>query len=232
MPIPTIAILSAMPEELKRLLACAKIRFKKIYLNSPLWECTLYGQELVLRLMGIGKVNAALAAQHLINNFQISQIYNFGVAGSISKKVQIGDVVVADKVAQSDFNLTVFDYIRGQIPGFKDRYFISTVKKNKIRDLQDRKNGYSVHCGTIVSADQFIEDREAMVELGKEFGAIAKDMESAAIGQVCYLNNIPFTVVKGISDNSGVGAKLEYQNNLQRSVDNASEVLLRLLQDE
>lgn len=230
MPISRIAILSALPEELDWLLSRMKVHSKKPDSDFPFWEGNLDGQELILKSTGIGKVNAALTTQHIIRDFQISRVYNFGVAGGISKEVDIGDVVAADKVAQSDFDLTVFGHAKGQIPGFKHRYFMATARDDKIKELQNRQNEYRVHYGTIISADQFVENREMMLELGQEFKAIAKDMESAAIGQVCYLNKIPSSVVRGISDNSGAQAKCEYQKNPQRSISNAGEVLFQLLQ--
>lgn len=223
-------ILTALLEEMEAILLKVKDLSQGVYLNSPLWKGTLCGCEVILRITGIGKVNAALTTQSLIKDYPLSQIYNLGVAGSISPKIKIGDVVIADQVTQSDFDLTVFGYPKGHIPGMGSRFFPTSIRRNVVSVIQRENNGCQIQYGSIVSADQFVQDRKAMIKLGKEFNSLAKDMESAAIGQVCYFNNIPFDVIRGISDNSGRNASQEYQDNLELGINNSTKVFLKLLQ--
>lgn len=224
-------ILTALLEEMEAILPKVRDLSQSVYLNSPLWKGNLCGHKIILRTTGIGKVNAALTTQCLIKDYPVSHIYNVGVGGSISPKVKIGDVVIANKVTQSDFDLSVFGYPKGHIPGIENRFFPTSISGDVISSIQREHNGYQIRYGSIVSADQFVQDREAMVKLAEEFDALAKDMESAAIGHVCYVNKIPFIAIRGICDNSGKFAIEEYRKNLKLAVNNSTDVLLELIKN-
>lgn len=223
-----IAILAAMQEELDILLPYVKILSKKTKLNFPIWKGELYGENIIIQLTGIGKVNAAMFAQHLISEHKVSHIYNFGGAGGISEKVEIGNIICATNTIQSDFDLTILGYKKGQIPKINKHYFPTFYKKVALKSLQ---NKYSIKFGNVVSADQFVADRQTVLKIGKEFKALAKDMESAAIGHVCYVNNIPFTAIKGISDNSGEFSIIEYQKYQKLATINCINLLLELIKN-
>ncbi len=215
-----------MKEELDVLLPYVKPDSRKIECNLPVWQGTLYGKSVVIQLTGIGKVNAAMATQRLISQNKVSHVYNFGVAGGISNKVNIGDIICADRTAQSDFDLSIFGLKKGQMWETKKRFFPAFYDKKLLRILQ---NKYPVKTGTIVSADQFIADRKAVLQIGREFKAVAKDMETAAINRVCYVNKIPFTAIKGICDDSGKSSGNEYRQYLQSTINNSTRVLLDLI---
>ena len=224
-------ILTALLEEMEAILPRVRNLSQSVYLSSPLWKGILCGYKVILRITGIGKVNAALTTQYLIKDYPVSHIYNVGVAGSISPEVKIGDVVIADQVAQCDFDLTVFGYLKGQIPGIVNRFFPTAISRDVVNSIQRVNNGFQIRYGSIVSADQFVQDIEAMVKLGEEFNALAKDMESAAIGHVCYVNKIPFISIRGICDHSGKFAIQEYRKNLKLAISNSTDVLLKLIKN-
>jgi len=224
-----IAILASMKEEISLLLSYVKIHSEKIELNSSTWKGELFKKKVIVKLTGIGKVNAAMSTQHLISNHKISCIYNIGIAGGISKKVNIGDVICVDKAIQSDFDLTIFGLKQGQIPKIKKYYFPTSFKKETLNSLQSK---YPIKFGNIISADQFIGDRKEVVNLGKKFNALAKDMETAAIAHVCYVNKIPFIAIRGISDNSGKFAIDEYKEFLKLAASNSTKVLLKIIKNQ
>lgn len=220
----TLVILAAMEEELSVLLPEVRIDSE----NSSTWQGRLYGNKVIIRLTGIGKVNAAMTAQRLISEYKVSRLYNFGVAGGISAKVVIGDIVCATRTAQSDFDLTILGLKKGQMWETRKRFLPAVYDKKSVLSLQKK---YPIKFGTVVSADQFVADRKAVLQIGREFKALAKDMEAAAINQVCHANKIHFTAVKGICDGSGESAGDEYKQHLQSAVAGSTRVLLELIKN-
>lgn len=225
-----IAIVAAMKEELIPFLDEMDIVSEKKLRSSVIWLGNLNGREVVLQLIGIGKVNAALAIQNLIHHFNVSTVINVGVAGASSEEVSVGDVVIASKTIQSDFDVTVFGYKKGQIPRLDMHSFESITSKNHIARIKKKEMAYNIHFGVVISADQFVTDRQEVLKIGSLFQALAKDMESAAIGHACYINNTPFAIVRAISDNSGKNAGSEYEDNLQYAIQNAYETCCNLLE--
>ncbi|MEA2056852.1 MAG: 5'-methylthioadenosine/adenosylhomocysteine nucleosidase [Patescibacteria group bacterium] len=219
-------VLTAMEEELKPFLQKAEINSEEERLNIKIWQGSLGGKEVIFVLTGIGKVNAALAIQNLFNLYPIDHVFNVGVAGGIADKVTLGDVCFANQVIQSDFDVTCLGYEKGHIPRMPTSVF-EAVAKQKILEEMKEKIKYNLHLGRIISADQFVTDRAVVLKLGQEFNAIAKDMESAAIGHACYLNNTPFTIIRGISDSSGKDAEQEYENNLALAVNNSIDAFIK-----
>jgi adenosylhomocysteine nucleosidase len=224
-----IAILASMREELEMLLPLVKIHSKKIELNFPTWQGELNERKIIIQLTGIGKVNAAMSTQKLLSKQKISHIYNFGVAGGVSKKINIGDVIYATNTVQSDLDLTLFGFKKGQVLNLDKRYLPTFYKKSFLKSLTKK---CPIKFGNVVSADQFIADRKTVLKIGQEFKALAKDMEAAAIGYVCYMNKVPLTVIKGICDNSGKFASDEFKKYLKLATVNCIKVLLELIKNQ
>ena len=145
-------------------------------------------------LSGIGKVNAAMCTQKLIMEFRPDCVISAGCSGSFSDKVKGGDIIVAEETAYHDFFCSGENV--GQVPGLPARFpsdpaLVSLV----VKQMPD------AHCGLICCGDQFYVS-EAEDRRQKELypDALAVDMESAAIAQVCYLNGVPFLALRTISD--------------------------------
>ncbi len=217
----TYLIISAMKEELTSLVEQMQIKSHQTSLNLQIWTGQLLNRNVVMAVSGIGKVNAALATQYLIDNYQIDHIFNVGVAGGTNNQVSVGDVCFATQVIQSDVDATVFDNKKGEIPRMDTSWFTSTINQSILSRLKQDNDNYQLHSGTVISADQFITNRQTVLELGAEFNALAKDMESAAIGHVAHLNLVPFTIIRGISDSSGKNAENEYETNLNLAIQNS-----------
>ncbi len=157
-----------------------------------------------------GKVNAALCTQAMIDNFDIDMIINVGVACSLSEDVIIKNVVIATDVCEYDIDITALEEPRGFINGLN---VIKVKTDDKISEQLSRvaiNQGEKIHRGTIASGDTFIADNNLKKMLSDEFGAICGEMEGGAIGHTCAANNIPFAVLRSISDGGNENAQLDY----------------------
>lgn len=227
----TIGIIAAMAEELEILLKDLTLEEKKEKANMSFHKGSLYGKDVVAVVCGIGKVNSAICTQILASEYNVDRVINVGVAGGIGKDIYPGDIVVAENLVQHDMDTTAFGDKMGQIPrldtfDFKcDRQMVDFAKKacEEIPEL----NSFT---GRIVSGDQFIANVEKIQWLDKEFGAISCEMEGASIAQVCYLNSIPFVVIRSISDNANNGAHMDYQKFIPVAVKNSTRILKQMLE--
>lgn len=226
-----IGIIGAMPEEVASLIAEMTIE-KKV--NKAMMEFNhgrIYDKEVVIVVSGIGKVNAAVCTQILVDDFNVDAVVNVGIAGGIGTNIYPGDVVVATDLVQHDMDTTSFGDRHGQVPNmdvfdFKcDERLIDLAKKacEEIKDI----NSFS---GRIVSGDQFIANVEKIRWLSDEFGALSCEMEGASIAHVAYLNKKPFVVIRSISDNANNGAHMDYEKFKEISVKNSNRILRTMLQ--
>ena len=227
----TIGIIAAMAEELEILLKDISLEEKRTKANMTFHKGKLYGKDVVAVVCGIGKVNSAVCAQILISEYNVDKIINVGVAGGIGKDIYPGDVVVAENLVQHDMDTTAFGDKMGQIPrldtfDFKCDQELITVAKKACEEISEI-NSFT---GRIVSGDQFVADLEKIQWLEKEFEAISCEMEGASIAQVCYLNNIPFVVIRSISDNANNGAHMDYEKFTPIAVKNSTKILKRMLE--
>ena len=227
----TIGIIAAMAEELEILLKDLILESKKEKANMTFHKGTLYGKDVVAVVCGIGKVNSAICTQILVSEYNVDKVINVGVAGGIGKEIYPGDIVVAENLVQHDMDTTAFGDKMGQIPrldtfDFKcDEEMVALAKKacEEISEI----NSFT---GRIASGDQFVANIEKIQWLDKEFGAISCEMEGASIAQVCYLNSIPFVVIRSISDNANNGAHMDYQKFIPVAVKNSTRILKQMLE--
>lgn len=168
----------------------------------------LYGKDVVTAVCGIGKVFAAICAQTMILRYKADYIINTGVAGTLTDKIGVMGIVVADGLCQHDMDTTFFGDPRGFISG------INVVEFKADKFLSDKIceniNGNFIR-GTIASGDAFIADNNKKEDIKKTFNAVACEMEGAAIAHVCYVNNTPFSVVRCISDGADDGGERTYE---------------------
>lgn len=227
-----IGIIAAMSEELEILLQDMTQAEKSTRANMTFHKGKLWEKDVVAVVCGIGKVNAAICSQILISEFKVDSIINVGVAGGIGKDIYPGDVVVATDLVQHDIDTTVFGDPYGQVPrldtfDFKcDEKLVAAAKKacDEIEEI----NTFS---GRIVSGDQFISSLEKIQWFEKEFNAISCEMEGASIAHVCYLNSIPFVVIRSISDNANNGAHMDYEKFIPVAVKSSTAILKRMFKN-
>lgn len=192
--------------------------FEKVFYKGKIHE-----KEVILVKSNVGKVNSARVCQMMIDNFDISLIINIGTAGSVDNKLDIGDVVVASKLVQYDFDVTVFGRKLGEIENVGE--YIS-VDKGLLK-LFDNMN---VHIGTIASGDKFIVNNEEKDNIKNQLNALCIEMEGASISQVCMLDGIPFLVIRSITDKQDGSSKIDFEEFLESSSKKATMILEKILQ--
>lgn len=202
-----IGIIVAMQEELDEILNIMDtIKEEEIY-NVNFKKGNIGENNIIVVKSGVGKVNAARTTQILIDKFNINTIINVGSAGALNSKLNIGDIVIADKLIQHDFDITAFNHKKGYITDvgdyiYCDKDLVMKLEKvaNNMRADKIENKEYKFITGTIASGDIFCTDVEMKNKIYSKFGAECVEMEGAAIAQVCYLDNIPFVVMRSISD--------------------------------
>lgn len=192
-----IGIIFAMREELDETLKMFDNTIEHSVYNLTIYECSNELITCYLVESGIGKVNATRSTQILIDKMNVDYILNVGVAGSVSRDVKKCDIVIADKLAQHDFDLTVFNREKGEIPEIGkyiecDKYLVD-IAKSVVIDT-------NVTVGVVASGDIFVSEEKMGSKINSKFDALCVEMEGAAIAQVCHLCNVPFLVIRAISD--------------------------------
>lgn len=221
----TIGIIGAMEEEIENIKPYIDIISTKNIVGLDFYMGKMGGNNVVLVRSGIGKVNAAVCSQVLIDLYAVDYIINVGVAGAINKDLKIGDVVIATDTMHHDMDTTYFGDDIGIIPRMEESDFKADNELIEIalKSSSDVLENNNVVTGRIVSGDQFLCDIEKKNKIWSHFKASCVDMESAAIGQACYLNKIPFCIIRSISDNSDEDN--QYENFFRDSAIKASNIL-------
>ena len=213
-------IIAAMQEEMQEIQKIMdNVKETKIYdLNFIIGEISNY--KVVLVEAGVGKVNAARTTQILIDNFEVDAIINVGSAAASNEKLNIGDIVIANKLVQHDFDITAFGHPKGYISNVgqyleSDKELVINIEK-AIKKIDNNK--FKTIIGTIASGDIFCT-------IKSKFNADAIEMEGAAIAQVCKLDNIPFIVIRGISDSPNGNNNVTFEEYLEKASQRCAELI-------
>lgn len=179
-----------------------------------------------------GKVNAAICAQAMIDNFDIDKIINIGVGCSLSEDVVVKNVVIATDVCEYDIDITALGEPLGFING------INVIKIKTDKELSERlcrtaiNYGEKIHRGTVASGDTFIADSNLKNKLVSEFDAICGEMEGGAIGHTCAANNIPFAVIRSISDGGDEKSAIDYPTFKKIAADISTAIIVEYIKSE
>lgn len=223
-----IGIIGAMDIEVDGIVASMKNTTIKEISGIKFVKGTLNNKDVVVAKCGIGKVFAAICAQTMILEYKPSVIINSGVAGSLSTDLKILDVAIAKKVVQHDMDTSAIGDPKGLISGINVIYI--DTDEEIVNTLKNACN--SVKCGTmlgtIASGDKFIAEKSDKEFIKNEFGAIACEMEGASIGQVCYVNGIPFGIIRAISD--GEGAQMDYASFAKLAAKQSIEIVKKFIE--
>ena len=193
----TIGIIGAMPSELADIREMLPGSVVKNYAGYDFYIATYNGKLIVSACCGIAKVNAALCTQVMIDKFDVDVIINTGIAGGMDTKVKICDIVISESVFPHDLELRFLENYPPYHSVYEgDKNLIDVVSKV----CGDK--GIACHIGKIVSGEQFVTDSAVKKEIVDRCAPLALDMETAAVGQACYRNDIPFVSVRCISDNA------------------------------
>lgn len=188
--------------------------------------------DVVLVEAGVGKVNAARTTQILIDNFNVEAIINVGSAGSANDELDIGDIVIGEKIVQHDFDITAFGHPKGYISNV-GQYIESDsilIKKMEQAILKMQDNEFKIKLGTIASGDIFCTEPKMKEKIRYKFEADAIEMEGAAIAQVCKLDNIPFIIIRSISDKPNGNNHITFDQFLEKASKRCAKIIKEFLQ--
>ena len=226
-----IGIIGAMDEEVSKLKESLSNVSVKNMASMEFYEGTLYDTDVVIVRSGIGKVNAGICAQILVDVYNVSAIINTGIAGSLNADINIGDIVLSSDAIQHDMDAVAFGYDIGVIPSMETSTFQADKKLIDIAEsacsevIEDVK----VFTGRVLSGDQFISGKEKKQWLIDNLSGFCTEMEGAAIAQAAYLNKIPFLIIRAISDKADDSAHMDYPAFEAMAIENSVKLLKAII---
>ncbi|MBR5479771.1 MAG: 5'-methylthioadenosine/adenosylhomocysteine nucleosidase [Clostridia bacterium] len=224
----TIGIIGAMDVEVCELKKKIDAPESKVIAGIEFIKGKIGNTTVIVAKSGVGKVFAAVCAQIMILEYTPDYIINTGVCGSLTKELHALDVVVGEKVVQYDMDTSPLGDPVGLISGINKIFFDCDVKLCDILCGILSGNDINYKKGIIATGDKFINDSTLVKRLNEDFGAIAGDMESAAIGHVCYINNIPFGIIRSISDSGDEDSNVDYQQTVEFAAGVTVEIVTEL----
>ncbi|MDD3239732.1 MAG: 5'-methylthioadenosine/adenosylhomocysteine nucleosidase [Lachnospira sp.] len=207
-----IGIIGAMKEEVEEIVAAMTIEKEETKAKMLFRSGKLEGKDVVIVISGIGKVNAAACTQILADDFHVDCVVNTGIAGSLKNEINIADVVVSEDVMHHDMDTTIFGYALGEVPGLGTASFQADERLVKIakESIEAATPEIGVYVGRVVSGDQFIASKDVKDKLVENFHGYCAEMEGASIAQTAFLNEIPFVIIRTISDKADDSASMDY----------------------
>jgi len=223
-----IAIMGAMPEEVAPILEKLGEYSTVEYAGNKYYEATYKGTDLVIAYSKIGKVFSTLTATTMCEHFGAERLLFSGVAGAISPTLKVGDLVVATKLSQHDLDITAFGHPFGFVP--EGAVFIEADKEmialSKVVALE---MGKTVKEGIIATGDQFVANEERKNWIGSEFNADALEMEGGSVAVVCNALDIPFFILRAISDAADMDASFSFDEFLETSAVESAEFVMKMV---
>lgn len=229
---PVVGVIGAMKEEVEILKQWMDISKTESIAHTDVYVGTLDSQPIVLVESGIGKVNATLITSLLIDRYSVDLIVNTGVAGALSNELDVTDMVVSTSVVHHDVDAMEFGYQFGQVPGMPASYEVDKNLFDRAIKVLGSNQTVKVFSGLITSGDSFIADSSQKASIISSFSdALAVDMESASIAQTCHQFNVPFIIIRSISDKADQSADMTYDEFLKKACINSSEAVKLLLNE-
>lgn len=228
-----IGIIGALGEEVNELKNSIENPTISTKAGMDFYQGELSGKEVVIVKSGVGKINAAVCSQILIDVFGVDLLINAGVAGSLRNEINIGDVVIAKDVANHDMDATGFGHPIGEVPNMDKTFFEANEKLvAKAKEVCNKANpDIQAFEGRILSGDQFISDRTKKDWLVKTFDGYCTEMEGVSIGQTAYLNDVDYLVVRAISDKADGSADIDYIDFKESAIVHIVNLVKELLKE-
>lgn len=199
--------------------------------NCKIYEGNINNTCIALLQSGIGKVSAAIGTTLLIQLTQPDIIINTGSAGGLNPTLNVGDILISTEVRHHDVDVTAFGYEIGQLPQ-NPAAFKPNEQLVKLAQKEAKKAGFNVVSGLICSGDAFINGNEKINEIRQNFPNVAAvEMEAAAIAQVCHGFNVPFVIVRAVSDVADKESHLSFEEFLPLAAEKSSAIVLAMLND-
>ena len=225
-----IAIMGAMPEEIAPLLKKVENIKCVEYANNRYYEATYKGRELVIAYSKIGKVFSSLTASTLIEKFSCDTLLFSGVAGAINPELKIGDLIIADKLSQHDLDISIFGHPFGYVP--EGSVFVESDERLRaIAKEVAQKRGLKLIEGTIATGDQFVASNERKAFILEHFQADALEMEGASVAVVCDALDVPFFILRAISDTANDDAGIDFDAFMVESASISANFILDMVEN-
>ena len=223
-----IAIMGAMSEEVAPILEKLGNYTTTEYAGNKYYEATYKGVEVVVAYSKIGKVFSTLTATTLIEHFGCQKLLFSGVAGAINSELKVGDLIVATKLSQHDLDITAFGHPYGYVP--EGKVFVETdTKLLEIAKEVAQELGKELREGVIATGDQFVADEARKNWIGETFGADALEMEGGSVAVVCDALDVPFFILRAISDAADMDASFSFDEFLETSAIESAEFVMKML---
>ncbi len=218
-------IIGAMSVETQKLIGMMSEKQSETVSGIVFTKGKIGGRDVVVATCGVGKVFAALCTEAMILRYSPDEIINTGVGGALDKTLKIFDTVIAESVCQHDMDTSSLGDERGMISGINITYIKCDdgIQKRLYRASCDA--GIAVKGGIVASGDQFVASKEKKDDIIKTFGASVCEMEGAAIGHVCYVNSVPFCVLRAISDGANDDSPVDFPTFCAKASDHNAEII-------
>lgn len=226
-----IGIIGAMDEEVISLKRKMQVTEQREIAGMEFFIGTVGDRQVAVVRCGIGKVNAAVCTQILVDHFKVEYVINTGVAGALYPELNIGDIVVSSDTVEHDMDASAVGNPRGEIPRMKKTYFEADAKLIETAKVaaEKLKGEHKVYVGRIASGDQFICSMKVKEDIYTTFTAYCAEMEGAAIAHTCFLNQVPFVVIRAISDKADQSADVNFEEFVDVAARNASRMIEYIL---
>ncbi len=223
-----IAIMGAMPEEIAPILEKLGSYTTVEYAGNRYYEATYFGVDLVVAYSKIGKVFSTLTATTMIEHFGADRLLFSGVAGAISSTLKVGDLIVATKLSQHDLDITAFGHPYGYVP--EGAVFVAADKEMiELSKKVASDMGKCVQEGIVATGDQFVASEERKNWIGATFGADALEMEGGSVAVVCDALNVPFFILRAISDAADMDASFSFDAFLESSAQESAVFIMKMV---
>lgn len=226
-----IGIIGAMEEEVAALKEDMDIQKTVEQASMVFCKGRLCGKDVVVVRSGIGKVNAGICAQILVDRFQADMLINTGIAGSLDARIDIGDMVISTDALHHDMDATIFGDAIGQIPRMDTLAFPADEELvRKAAKANEKANpDIRTFTGKVASGDQFISSREAKEKIVENFHPLCVEMEGAGIAQAAYLNKVSYVIIRAISDKADNSATMDYPTFERQAIAHSVRLMKELL---
>ena len=222
-----IGIIGATDEEISVIKKNVTITNTILHYNIKFYEGLLNNRKVIITCSGIGKVNAARCTQLLICEYSVTNIINLGTAGSLLEELSMGDIVISNAARYYDYDASGIGIPAGTMLGMKDSVFLAdnTLLQTALKCCSTSTDINNYKIGLILTGDQVISHFKKKFELHNLYKGICVEMEGAAIAQTAMMCNIPWIIIRSISDNADSFSKIDFQKAKNIAIDNCSSTL-------
>lgn len=225
-----IGIIGAMDIEVEELINSMDDIKKEDISRIDFYEGKLQDKDVVVAKCGVGKVHAAVCTQTMILKYAPDAIINIGVAGSLSNELDFADIVISDGVVQHDFDVSPFGKPVGLITGIElIKIPCSEELVKRLLSAAEILEDTNIAVGTVASGDQFICSKEKKDYIVNNFNALCTEMEGASIGQVCYINDVDFCILRAMSDRADGTANMDFDIFVKNAVEKPIKLINNFL---